>query len=78
MVADIFDQYGGVRPKLNYLTATGGEELPEGVNKDTVVVERSVPIEKGLRDCLLVWEMTGAPLPTIHGAPDRAGLFWCE
>jgi len=70
-VADIFEQFGGVKPDLTYLTATGGEELPEGVDKDTVVVERSVPLEKGLWDCLLVWEMNGAPLPTIHGGPVR-------
>ena len=70
-VADIFDQFGGAKSDLAYLTATGGEELPEGVDKDAVVVERSVPIEKGLRDCLLVWEMNGAPLPAIHGGPVR-------
>jgi len=70
-VADIFEQFGGVESGLSYLTATGGEELPEGVNQDAVVVERSVPIEKGLKDCLLVWEMNGAPLPVIHGGPVR-------
>ena len=70
-VADIFERFGGVKSGLAYLTATGGEELPEGVNQDAVVVERSVPIEKGLRDCLLVWEMNGAPLPVIHGGPVR-------
>ena len=53
-VADIFEQFGGIESGLSYLTATGGEELPEGVNQDAVVVERSVPIEKGLKDCLLV------------------------
>ncbi len=70
-VADIFEQFGGVKSGLSYLTATGGEELPEGVDQDSVVVERSVPIEKGLKDCLLVWEMNGAPLPVIHGGPVR-------
>ena len=70
-VADIFEQFGGVQSGLAYLTGTGGEELPEGVDKDAVVVERSVPIEKGLKDCLLVWEMNGAPLPVIHGGPVR-------
>ena len=70
-VADIFEKFGGVKLDLSYLTATGGEELPEGVNQDAVVVERSVPIEKGLKDCLLVWEMNGAPLPVIHGGPVR-------
>ena len=71
LVADIFEQFGGVKPGLSYLTATGGEELPEGVDQDSVVVERSVPIEKGLKDCMLVWEMNGAPLPVIHGGPVR-------
>ena len=70
-VTDIFEQFGGAKSDLAYLTATGGEELPEGVDKDAVVVERSVPIEKGLKDCLLVWEMNGAPLPVIHGGPVR-------
>jgi DMSO/TMAO reductase YedYZ molybdopterin-dependent catalytic subunit/cytochrome c553 len=70
-VADIFEQFGGVTPDHSYLTATGSEELPEGVNQDAVMVERSVPIEKGLKDCLLVWEMNGAPLPVLHGGPVR-------
>ena len=70
-VASIFEQFGGVTPDHSYLTATGGEELPQGVNQDAVVVERSVPIEKGLKDCLLVWEMNGAPLPVLHGGPVR-------
>ena len=70
-VADIFEQFGGVQSGVAYLTVTGGEELPDGVDKDAVVVERSVPIEKGLKDCLLVWEMNGAPLPVIHGGPVR-------
>jgi DMSO/TMAO reductase YedYZ molybdopterin-dependent catalytic subunit/cytochrome c553 len=71
LVADIFEPLGGVKSGLSYLTATGGEELPDGVDQDSVVVERSVPIEKGLKDCLLVWEMNGAPLPVIHGGPVR-------
>ena len=70
-VADIFEQFGGVKPNLAYLTATGGEALPEGVDTEIVVVERSVPLEEGLRDCFLVWEMNGAPLPVIHGGPLR-------
>ena len=70
-VADIFERFGGVVGAPAFLTATGGEQLPEGIARDAVVVERSVPIEKGLRDCLLVWEMNGAPLPAVHGGPLR-------
>ena len=70
-VADIFEYFGGVAGDAAFLTASGGEELPEGIDKNAVVVERSVPIAKGLEDCLLVWEMNGAPLPAVHGGPLR-------
>jgi sulfite oxidase len=33
---------------------------------------RSIPIEKAREDVLLAWEMNGAPLPLLHGAPLRA------
>ena len=45
--------------------------LPEGIDPQTVAVERSVPLDKGLKDCLLVWEMNGEPLPLVHGGPVR-------
>ncbi len=70
-VADVFERFGGVKGDLDFLTVTGGETLPEGIDKSAVVVERSVPLEKGLKDCLLVWEMNGAPLSAIHGGPVR-------
>ncbi len=70
-VADIFERFGGVKTGLSYLPATGGETLPEGFDKETVVVERSVPLTKGLTDWLLVWEMNGAPLPAVPGGPVR-------
>lgn len=70
-VADIFERFGGVAGAPSFLTATGGEALPEGIDQDAVVVERSVPIAKGLDDCLLAWEMNGAPLSAVHGGPLR-------
>ena len=33
---------------------------------------RSIPIEKAREDVLLAWEMNGAALPLLHGAPLRA------
>jgi len=33
---------------------------------------RSIPIEKAMDDVLLSWEMNGAPLSLLHGAPLRA------
>lgn len=34
-------------------------------------VERSIPLEKALDDCLLAWHMNGAPIPLRHGGPLR-------
>jgi len=33
---------------------------------------RSIPVSKGMNDVLLAWQMNGAPLPHLHGAPLRA------
>ena len=70
-VQDVVEHFGGVATDAAFLTATGAEPLPAGVDPGQVVVERSVPLDKGLRDCLLVWEMNGAPLPLVHGGPLR-------
>ncbi len=70
-VADVFERFGGVSNKTKFLTGTGGESLPKGIDPSMVAVERSVPIDKGLEDCMLVWEMNGAPLPLAHGGPLR-------
>mgnify|MGYP002621631342 CR=1 FL=1 len=70
-VADVFAQFGGPHDGMAYLTGTGGEPLPAGIDPQTVAVERSVPLKKGLEDCLLVWEMNGEPLPLVHGGPVR-------
>ncbi|MGL4434587.1 MAG: sulfite oxidase [Giesbergeria sp.] len=61
---------GGVEEGMAYLTGTGGEKLPEGVDPLSVLVERSVPL-KALEDALLAWEMNGEPLPLAHGGPLR-------
>ncbi len=61
---------GGAEEGVAYLTGTGGEKLPEGVDPLSVLVERSVPL-KALDDALLAWEMNGEPLPLAHGGPLR-------
>jgi DMSO/TMAO reductase YedYZ molybdopterin-dependent catalytic subunit/cytochrome c5 len=70
-LSTVFEYLGGVHTEARYITATGGEPLPEGIEPSSVAVERSVPIDKGLDDCLLVWEMNGEPLPLVHGGPVR-------
>jgi len=68
---DVLAHFGGPTAGKPFLTSTGAEILPEGVDPAQVVVERSVPVDKALQDCLLVWEMNGAPLPLVHGGPLR-------
>ena len=70
-VSEVLSHFEGAEPRACFLTATGAESLPAGVDVASVGVERSVPLEKGLRDALLVWEMNGEPLPLVHGGPVR-------
>ena len=70
-VSEVLSHFGGADPRARFLTATGAESLPTGIDIASVGVERSVPLEKGVRDALLVWEMNGEALPLVHGGPVR-------
>ncbi|RYF15208.1 MAG: sulfite oxidase [Comamonadaceae bacterium] len=61
---------GGLDGDARFITGTGGEQLPAGIDPKSVVVERSVPI-KALEHALLAWEMNGEPVPVAHGGPLR-------
>lgn len=61
---------GGPASGAKYMTSTGGEEIPAGIDADSIKVERSVPI-KALDTALLAWEMNGEPLSLTHGGPLR-------
>ncbi|WP_151633127.1 SorT family sulfite dehydrogenase catalytic subunit [Noviherbaspirillum aerium] len=61
---------GGVADGMQYMTGTGGEKLPDGIDPKTVIVERSVPA-KAMADALLAWEMNGEPISLAHGGPLR-------
>jgi DMSO/TMAO reductase YedYZ molybdopterin-dependent catalytic subunit len=69
-VRAVVEALGGVADGMVYMTATGGEKLPDGVDPKSVMVERSVPV-KALGDALLAWEMNGAPTTLAHGGPLR-------
>lgn len=61
---------GGLTSGGRFMTGTGGEKLPDGLDPKSVMVERSVPLT-AMEDALLAWEMNGEPLPHAHGGPLR-------
>ncbi len=61
---------GGVVRGASFMTGTGGEALPAGIDPQSVIVERSVPLA-AMADALLAWELNGAPVPLAHGGPLR-------
>jgi DMSO/TMAO reductase YedYZ molybdopterin-dependent catalytic subunit len=69
-VRDVVAALDGVVDGMLYMTGTGGEKIPEGLDPKSVMVERSVPL-KAMGDALLAWEMNGAPIPLAHGGPLR-------
>ena len=69
-VRDVVKALGGVADGMVYMTGTGGEVLPAGIDPKTVMVERSVPVA-AMGDALLAWEMNGEPISLAHGGPLR-------
>lgn len=66
----VVDALGGVRQGMRYMTSTGGETMPPGVDAKKVMVERSVPWNV-IDRAILAWELNGEPLPLAHGGPLR-------
>jgi len=69
-VKKIIEATGGITSGMKYMTSTGGEDIPEGIDPNTVKVERSVPLE-ATEQAILAWEINGVPLPLAHGGPLR-------
>lgn len=69
-VRAVVDALGGMTSGMRYMTGTGGEKLPEGIDPKSIMVERSVPVA-AMGDALLAWEMNGAPISLAHGGPLR-------
>ena len=69
-VRAVVEALGGVTSGMAYMTGTGGEKLPEGLDPKSIIVERSVPVS-AMADALLAWEMNGAPVSLAHGGPLR-------
>jgi sulfite dehydrogenase len=69
-VKAVVDELGGVRAGMRYMTSTGGETIPPGIDPKTVMVERSVPWT-AMEGAILAWELNGDALPLAHGGPLR-------
>lgn len=69
-VRAVAEALGGTADGVMYMTGTGGEQIPEGVDPKSVMVERSVPL-KAMEEALLAWEMNGEPISLAHGGPLR-------
>lgn len=66
----VVDALGGVAEGAQFITGTGGEEVPEGLDERDVIVERSVPIDV-LDTVMLAWDINGEPISLAHGGPLR-------
>ena len=69
-VRAVVEALGGMTSGMRFMTGTGGEKLPEGIDPKSIMVERSVPIS-AMGDALLAWEMNGMPISLAHGGPLR-------
>lgn len=69
----VAEALGGVAAGAKFITGTGGDPLPEGIEPKDVMVERSVPLA-ALERAILAVEMNGEPLPIAHGGPVRLVL----
>jgi DMSO/TMAO reductase YedYZ molybdopterin-dependent catalytic subunit len=69
-VRAVVEELGGVADGAKFMTSTGGEEIPEGIEPKEVMVERSVPLDN-METAILAWEMNGEPIPRAHGGPLR-------
>lgn len=66
----IAEAMGGVADSMQWMTGTGGEDIPAGLPPETIIVERSVPL-KAMENAILAWEMNGKPVSLAHGGPLR-------
>jgi len=68
-VRELVRTLGGADAGARFLTGTGGEVIPAGLDPKTRV-ERSVPLA-AMEDAIVAWELNGQPIPLAHGGPLR-------
>ncbi|MBN7770462.1 sulfite oxidase [Marinobacter daepoensis] len=67
---DVIQALGGAVDGARYVTGTGGETLPDGLDPASIMVERSIPT-RALDSAMLAWALNDEPLPRTHGGPLR-------
>ncbi len=71
-LSKVLEALGGVEgDAMRFVTGTGGEEIPAMLEERTAVVERSIPIEKAMKDAILAWDLNDEPIDLAHGGPLR-------
>src|SRR5690606_17936793 len=65
-VKALLEAWGGMAEGRVYMASTGGEPIPDGLDPNTLRVERSVPMS-AMEDAILAWEINGEALPLAHG-----------
>ncbi|AYN20620.1 sulfite oxidase [Alcaligenes aquatilis] len=66
----VLEAVGGMDEGAKYMTGQGGEEIPQGLDPNTIMVERSLPLD-AIDEAILAWEINGQPIPLAHGGPLR-------
>ncbi len=67
---DVLD-FCGVKADARYVGYLGADQHLSG-DPDKVVISRGVPLYKAMEpESLLAFELNGAPIPSVHGAPLR-------
>lgn len=70
-LSDVVAELGGPADGARFVTALGGDTMPDVLDPATDGIERSVPIEDAMERAILAWDMNGAPLDGLHGGPLR-------
>jgi len=66
----VVEALGGIADGAKFITGTGGETLPDGLDPLSLIVERSVPLDT-LDNVILAWDVNGSPISLAHGGPLR-------
>src|SRR3546814_11818994 len=65
-VKAVLEAVGGMADGMVYMTSTGGEPIPQGLDPNTIKIERSVQLS-AIEHALLALAMTDLAMKMSHG-----------